>query len=185
MANRLQSFLFPATARRRFLQQQDGICALFEGFLVLHSPLICAKISFGSAIPQQIPMRRRRLLVNRLQNFLFPQRQGDPKQTKKFPKPTNRAETSFGSPIPASESPPCRLDGQPPPKISFFRNGKGDPKPKNSQNRQTTPKSALARPFLSESHLAAWMANRLQRFLFSRNGKATPNQKIPKTDKPR
>ncbi len=159
-------------------------CALFEGFLVLHSPPIGAKISFGSPISFWLAHSRKRKPPCRsdgqpLSKLSFSAIARRP-QAKIFPKPTNRAETSFDSPIPwriprAAWPPFASKNFQ---NLSS-RNGK-EALPGTARWNfarflrvslfctllQFAPKPALARPFLSESHLASWMVNCSKNFLF-------------------
>ena len=74
--------------------------------------------------------------------FFFPQRQGG--KDYEFSRPARRNKK---------------------PK-QFSSQRQGAPKPKNSQSRQTTPKPALTRPFLSEFHAPLGRPNHLQSFLF-------------------
>ncbi len=113
-------------------------------------------------------------------------RNGKTTPNQKFPKPTNSAETRFGSPISSTKATlpigrPNRLQ-----RSFFFSQRQGGAWLTARWNfarflrtslfctlLQLAPKSALAHPYhfgspipASESHLAARMANRFQSFLF-------------------
>ena len=108
-----------------FRNSKMEFCALFEGFLVLPDPPIRAKISFGSAIPQQIPMRQRRLDGQPPPKLPFSRQwQGDPKP--KIPKnrqtPLKPALAHPSHP----RKPMRRLDGQTASKAFFFPQRQGE-----------------------------------------------------------
>ena len=100
------------------------------------------------------------------------------------PKPALAHPYHFGLPISSTKAPlpigrPNRLQN------FLFPQRQGDTKPKYSQNRQTTPKSALTRLFPQAKSNASlgWPTHCFPKLLFSRQWQGDPKPKIPKTDK--